>query len=68
MRASGWISIQGELMGQARKKVANTLKDNDPRSGTNGTYLKDKVRNDLGEFLFRKTERRPMILPIIVEV
>jgi len=57
-----------ELIQDARKKVANILKDDDPRSNANGAYLKDKVKDDLGEFLFHKTQRRPMIMPIIVEV
>lgn len=63
-----YMKDQGDLMRQARKKVAEILRDDDPRSGANAVYLKEKVRNDLGEFLFRKTERRPMILPVIVEV
>jgi ribonuclease J len=63
-----YMKEQGELLNLARKKVADILKDDDPRSGANSAYLKDKVRNELGEFLFHKTERRPMILPIIVEV
>ncbi len=63
-----YMKEQGELMRQASKKVSEILSDKDPRSGANGTFLKDKVRDDLGMFLFKKTERRPMILPIIVEV
>jgi ribonuclease J len=57
-----------ELISLARKKVANVLKDEDPRSSANAPYLKDKVRDELGEFLYHKTQRRPMILPVIVEV
>ncbi|MEK7655494.1 MAG: ribonuclease J [Patescibacteria group bacterium] len=57
-----------ELIQDARKKVMAILKDDDPRSSANGTYLKDKVKDDLGEFLFHKTQRRPMIMPIIIEV
>ncbi len=56
-----------ELIRLARKKVAHALQDNDPRSAANGRYLKEKIRDDLGEFLFHKTQRRPMILPVIVE-
>ncbi len=63
-----YLKDQGELIRQARRKVAAVLEDNDPRSGANPTYLKDKVRDELGEFLFHKTQRRPMILPVIVEV
>ncbi len=57
-----------ELLPIARKKVASVLKDTDPRSNANGQYLKDKVRDDLGQFLFDKTGRRPMVLTLIVEV
>jgi len=44
------------------------LKDDDPRSSANGQYLRDKLRDQLGQFLFVKTGRRPMILPLIIEV
>jgi ribonuclease J len=63
-----YMKERDELIHAARKRVAKTLEDEDPRSGTNGQYLKDKVREDLGEFLYIKTQRRPMILPVIVEV
>jgi len=35
---------------------------------TNWVYVKDNLRDKVGEFLFKETERRPMILPFIVEV
>ncbi|MBU1348851.1 ribonuclease J, partial [Patescibacteria group bacterium] len=57
-----------ELIQMTRKKAADILKDKDPRSGANSSFLKDKLRDDLGEYLYHKTQRRPMILPIIVEV
>jgi mRNA degradation ribonuclease J1/J2 len=31
-------------------------------------HLRNKLRNDMGQFLFQMTQRRPMILPVIVEV
>lgn len=34
----------------------------------NDLYIKNKLRDDLGDFLFRKTERRPMILPVLISV
>jgi ribonuclease J len=30
--------------------------------------LRDKVRDEVGNFLFAKTERRPMVVPVIMEV
>jgi len=57
------------LLNETRKKVVKTI-NNATGSGqmVNWTYIKNKVRDDVGEFLFKKTERRPMVLPVIIEV
>jgi beta-glucosidase len=34
----------------------------------NATYIKDEIRNKIGDFLATKTSRRPMILPVVIEV
>ncbi|MFH1759308.1 MAG: ribonuclease J [Patescibacteria group bacterium] len=31
-------------------------------------YLKSLIRDQIGEFVYRKTQRRPMILPVVIEV
>lgn len=31
-------------------------------------YLKSLIRDQIGEFLYRRTKRRPMILPVVIEV
>ena len=58
-----------DLLSQARhlirKVIEETSADMHP---INWTYLKDELREELGKFLFRKTERRPMVLPVIIEV
>jgi ribonuclease J len=58
-----------DLLYQARKKVIQTI-ERATASGkvVNWTYIKDSVKNNLGDFLFQKTKRRPMILPVIIEV
>lgn len=63
-----FLKDHADLLPQARKKVALVLKDNDPRSSANGQFLKDKIKDDLGQLLYVKTGRRPMILPLIMEV
>ncbi len=57
------------LLYEARKKVIQTI-EKATASGhvVNWTYVKDNVKNTLGDFLFQKTKRRPMILPVIIEV
>ena len=34
----------------------------------NWTYIKDTLREKIGQFLFSKTQRRPMVLPVVIEV
>ena len=57
-----------ELIHQTRNKIKKILQDSDTRSGADPTYLRDKIHQDLGQFLWSKTKRHPMILPVIIEV
>jgi ribonuclease J len=57
-----------KLVEETRKKVRAILKDYNPKTSANDVYIKDKIRNEVGKFLFQKTERRPMVLPVIIEV
>ena len=34
----------------------------------NWVYIRDELRNKIGDFLYKKTERRPMVLPVVIEV
>lgn len=34
----------------------------------NYAYLRQAVRDQIGEYLFEKTNRRPMVLPVVIEV
>lgn len=67
-RGFAFMKEHDDLMPYAKRKVASVLKDDDPRSSANGQYIKDKVREELGQLLFAKTGRRPMVLPLIIEV
>lgn len=57
-----------ELIEQTRRKAKKILQDSDKKSPTFESYTKDKIRNDIGQFLFSKTKRRPMVLPVIIQV
>ncbi len=64
-----YLKDNKDLLMQMRKKV-RFIVDNNTAKGKdiNGTYLKDELRNQIGLFLFQKTERRPMVLPVLIEV
>ncbi|MEK7146845.1 MAG: ribonuclease J [Patescibacteria group bacterium] len=33
-----------------------------------GDYLKSLIRDQIGQFLYNKTQRRPMVLPVVIEI
>jgi len=52
-----------------RTKVKNIVNDHHKTNGqANEAYIKKSLRDDLGQFIFQKTQRRPMILPVVIEV
>jgi len=55
------------------KEINNLAKDIISKTSskdrtTNWAYVKDNLRDKIGEFIFKRTERRPMVLPFIVEM
>jgi len=58
-----------ELLRDTRKRVVGIVnKAAGSGRAVNWTYVKAELRNKIGEFLFRRTERRPMVLPVVIEV
>ena len=57
-----------QLIEDLRHKVKKLIVDSDPLSWDDTNYIKNKIRNYVGQFLFTKTEKRPMILPVVIEV
>ncbi len=57
-----------DLMEHARLKVQNALSKCEGNSISEWSAIKSTVRESLGRFLYEKTRRRPMILPIIMEI
>ena len=57
-----------DLIEKTRMKVKKIVKDHDPRTPADDDYIKNKIRNEIGQFLFSQTKRRPMVLPVIIKV
>lgn len=56
------------LIDEIRAKLRNVVGQAAHGQKTDADFLKDLVRNQIGQFLFTKTQRRPMILPVIIEI
>ena len=60
-----------QLVAETREEIRKVIaKHISKQHGTeqNWAHVKEAVRDEIGTYLFQKTERRPMILPVIVEV
>jgi len=58
-----------ELLRDTRKRVIEIVERATGTGGAvNWSYIKDEIRNKIGQFLFSRTQRRPMILPVVIEV
>ncbi|MGM9528694.1 MAG: ribonuclease J [Phascolarctobacterium sp.] len=56
------------LMDEARDKVQQALEKCEENGISEWSAIKSTVRDSLGRFLYERTRRRPMILPIIMEI
>ena len=63
-----YVRDAGGLMNEAQQKVRQALDRCSERNLSDWSSIKVQVKETLGKFLMEKTGRRPMILPIIMEV
>jgi ribonuclease J len=66
----GFMSFDdgSELMQKARQVVARTLESSSEEERTDWGVMQEKIRADLKRFLNKETQRRPLIMPVILEV
>ena len=58
-----------ELMDEARQIASNVILDVlDDWDNTDRMYMKKRVRDDLAKYVYAKTKRKPMILPVIMNI
>ncbi len=57
-----------DLMDEARNIVEDAMSYCNSHHVTDWSKIKNTIRDSLGDFLWKRTKRRPMILPIIMEV
>jgi ribonuclease J len=62
-----YVRESEDLMEHAREVVENALQNCVERNITDWSRIKNMVKDALNDFLWKRTKRSPMILPIIME-
>jgi ribonuclease J len=57
-----------DLLKETRRRVIQIINKASSGQIVNWLYLKNEIKNKIGDFLYSKTQRRPMVLPVIIEV
>lgn len=63
-----YMRESGDLINDAQQLISNHLEKVMDRKTTQWSEIKNEITDTLAPFLYEKTKRRPMILPIIMEV
>lgn len=63
-----YVRESEELIGEATKVVSNIVERSMQEHSIEWSSIKLSIRESLNQFLYEKTKRRPMILPIIMEI
>lgn len=63
-----YIRESEQLLDEAKSRVEAALNGLDARQVTQWNALKNCMRDALGRFLYERTQRRPIILPVVMEV
>lgn len=66
----GFVFMKGseKLAEDTRALVVKIVNSHNAKDIEQWGLVRDKIRDEVGKFLFSKTEKRPMVLPVIVQV
>ncbi len=67
----GFIFVKDnfDLINETKKKVRDIIKKTTSKdTRLDHKFIENEIRDKVGEFLFQKTQRRPMVLPVVIEV
>jgi ribonuclease J len=68
MRGFAGAGAENGLMTEARQIIMNTLEQSSEEEKRDWGVIKEKIRQDLKRFIVKNTARRPLIMPVILEI
>ena len=67
-RGVPFLEEQEELLDEIRDEVEKSLEHSAKEQITEISLLQQHLHDDIAEFVYRRLKRRPMVLPVVVEV
>jgi mRNA degradation ribonuclease J1/J2 len=66
----GFIHLKDNnmVLDEIRKRVTGLIARLPQDRETESDYIKSLVRDQVGQFVYNKTKRRPMVLPVVIEL
>lgn len=64
----GFAVDDEQVIAEARNMVQRTLENSSAEERQDYGVMKEKIRNDLKRFIQKSTSRRPLIMPVIMEI
>jgi len=64
-----YVKENFNLVNETKKRVQKIIKETtSKKTSLDKKFIENSIRDNVGKFLFQKTQRRPMVLPVLIEV
>jgi ribonuclease J len=64
-----YVKENFDLVNETKRRVQKAIKETtSKKTSVEKKFIEDNIREVVGLYLFQKTQRRPMVLPVIIEV
>ncbi len=64
-----YVKENFDLVNETKRKVIKAIKETTSKNtSVERKFIEDTIREIVGSYLFQKTQRRPMVLPVVIEV
>ncbi|HEX5243993.1 MAG TPA: ribonuclease J [Tepidisphaeraceae bacterium] len=68
MRGFAAAGVENGFFAEAREVISRTLEQSSREEKADYGVIKEKIRQDLKRFISKNTSRRPLIMPVILEI
>ena len=63
-----YLKENQDMLDESRKRIRGLIQRMPQQQELEPDYLKTLLRDQIGQFIYTKTRRRPMILPVVIEI